>query len=203
MSGAMALMFIRHDTIMAELFYIIGASGSGKDSLIQYARTHIPDSAPIVFSHRYITRPADAGGENHVALNEKEFLSRQKKQCFAMSWYSHNTYYGIGIEINQWLAKGLNVVVNGSRAYLEEARKHYSGLQPILISVYPEILRQRLEHRGRESQEQIETRLLQAHKLEQEISQTRLIRIYNNDALHKAGEQFISILNNGKSSQCA
>ena len=203
MSGAMALMFIRCDTIMAELYYLIGASGSGKDSLIRYARTHMPDSAPIVFTHRYITRQADAGGENHVALNEKEFLSRQKNQCFAMSWYSHNTHYGIGIEINQWLEKDLSVVVNGSRAYLDEASKSYPGLQAILISVYPEILRQRLEKRGRETREQIESRLLQAHKLEQEISQSRWIKIYNNDSLNKAGDQFISILNNGKNSRCA
>lgn len=188
---------------MADLFYLIGASGSGKDSLLRYARTYMPDNAAIVFSHRYITRQANAGGENHVALNENEFLFRQQKQCFAMSWYSHNTHYGIGIEINQWLAKGLNVVVNGSRAYLEEARINYPGLQPILISVYPEILRQRLEQRGRESKDEIERRLRQAHRLEQQLSHTKLIKIYNNGSLKEAGEQFISILTNGISSRCA
>jgi len=188
---------------MAELFYIIGASGSGKDSLISYARTYIPESAPIIFTHRYITRPADAGGENHIALSEKEFVSRQQSQCFAMSWYSHNSHYGIGIEINQWLAKGLNVVVNGSRAYLEQARQSYPDLQPILISVYPEILRQRLEQRGRETQEEIEKRLIQAHKLEQEISNAQLIKLYNNGTLRESGDQFIATLINSKSSQCA
>ena len=189
--------------IMAELFYLIGASGSGKDSLMAYARKHLPEDAAIVFTHRYITRAVNYGGENHIELTEKEFLARMEKQCFALSWYSHKTFYGIGNELNQCLASGLDVVVNGSRAYLAEAKKIYPGIQPILISVYPEILRRRLEQHGRETPEVINNRLRQAHILEQKLSQTKLIKIHNNGTLKQAGEQFISILTHSKHSQCA
>lgn len=120
-----------------------------------------------------------------------------------MSWYSHNTHYGIGVEINHWLAQGLNVVVNGSRGYLHQARELYPGLQPILISVYPEILRQRLEHRRRESKAEIERRLQQAHKLEKMISELKLIKVYNNGSLEEAGEQFIATLIKSRKYQCA
>lgn len=188
---------------MADLFYVIGASGSGKDSLIRYARTHISEDAEVLFTHRYITRPADAGGENHVALDNKEFISRQQKRCFAMSWYSHNTHYGIGIEINQWLAKGLNVVVNGSRGYLQQAARLYPELVPLLITVEPEILKHRLEARGREDRDQIKRRLKQARELELSVSHPKLIKIENNNVLEEAGDHFINIIFNKKQNKCA
>ena len=190
---------------MANLFYVIGASGSGKDSLIQYARSHLAESASVVFTHRYITRSADAGGENHVELNENEFFSRVKMRCFSMNWYSHNTYYGIGIEINQWLALGLNVVVNGSREYLEEAAKKYPELIPVLVGVDQDILRERLKDRGRENEKQIDLRLKQARRLEAKVSHPKLIKIENNDDLNVAGEQLIDIIykQKQKQSQCA
>ena len=45
----------------------------GPDSVLARARALIPSDLPVAFAHRYITRPADAGGENHVALSEVEF----------------------------------------------------------------------------------------------------------------------------------
>ncbi len=62
---------------MAQLFYIIGASGVGKDSLMNYARQRINGSLPIVFAHRYITRAAKEGNENHVYVSPEEFRSRK------------------------------------------------------------------------------------------------------------------------------
>lgn len=188
---------------MADLFYVIGASGSGKDSLLDYARQHMPENTRVVFTHRYITRPAGAGGENHIALDEKEFYARQQMGCFAMNWYSHETHYGIGIEINQWLGKGLNVVINGSRAFLHDAAQKYHELRPILISVRPDILQVRLEQRGRETAEQIAQRLQQACRLEKKVSHPRLIRLENNGNIEDAGEKFLSIIHPNYSSKCA
>ena len=181
---------------MAKLFYVIGASGVGKDSILDFARQHFPYDAPFVFSHRYITRPADAGGENHVALSEQEFLLRQRQGCFAMSWYSHSTHYGIGIEINHWLNNGkLNVIVNGSRAYLDEASQLYKNcIVPVLICAKPEVLRQRLLERGRENTSQIEERLSLAESLNSEVSHPELIKLDNNKSLEEAGNRFIKLL---------
>jgi ribose 1,5-bisphosphokinase len=188
---------------MADLFYVIGASGSGKDSLIEYARQHMPTNVQVVFTHRYITRPADAGGENHVALDTREFHARQQMGCFAMSWFSHDTHYGIGIEINQWLGKGLDVVLNGSRAYLHDAAQKYHELRPILVSVRPEVLQARLQQRGRETAEQIERRLQQARRLEKQVSHPRLIKIDNNTAIADAGEKLIRAIHDNYSTKCA
>lgn len=188
---------------MANLFYVIGASGSGKDSLIQYVRLSMQQDVRVVFAHRYITRPANAGGENHIALTEQEFYTRQALGCFALHWYSHNTWYGIGIEINQWLAKGINVVVNGSRAHLERATEKYSELCPVLISAHTDIIRRRLELRGRENMQQINQRLEQAIQLDKMVSQPGLIRIENNTSLDAAGQELIKTISDVKQQRCA
>ncbi len=141
------------------LIYLMGASGSGKDSLLRYAREHLEHESGLCFAHRYITRPADAGGENHIALSATEFQSRLRARLFALHWQSHDLHYGIGLEINQWLARGLTVVLNGSRAHLAKARQLYPELLPVWVEVSPETLRQRLQQRGREDAGTIERRL--------------------------------------------
>lgn len=203
MSGSTARQPIAPNTIMAELFYVIGASGVGKDSLIDYARQHVAEFAPVVFTHRYITRPADAGGENHVALSEREFNCRRRMGCFAMSWYSHGTCYGIGIEINQWLAKGLSVVVNGSREYIDVAAKSYPELRPVLITADPEQLMHRLRARGREDETEISERLAMAQLLDEQTVHPRLERLSNNGSPVTAGERLLSLIQRSQDQQCA
>ena len=188
---------------MAKLFYIIGASGAGKDSLINYAQENLPENAPVVFAHRYITRPADAGGENHVALSTQEFAQRQQRGCFSMSWYSHETHYGIGLEIDVWLSKGLDVVVNGSRAYLQEAAAKYKNIVPVLICADPDLLADRLFARGRETLTQVSQRVAHAIKLEGTVNHSRLQKIENNGVFETAGNQLLQIILDMKQEQCA
>jgi ribose 1,5-bisphosphokinase len=190
-------------TTMANLFYVIGASGAGKDSLIRHIRQYMPDDASVLFAHRYITRPADAGGENHVALSMREFERRKELGCFAMHWFSHETHYAIGKEINVWLSHGLDVVVNGSRGYLEDAAKLFPNLVPVLISVDPNVLCDRLFARGRETAEQIEMRLIQAIQLENGVSHPHLLKIENNGLMQDAGDDLLNAILGQVKEKCA
>ncbi|MDZ7593598.1 MAG: phosphonate metabolism protein/1,5-bisphosphokinase (PRPP-forming) PhnN [Thiobacillus sp.] len=175
------------------LLYVIGASGSGKDSLMQVAREALADNPEVIFAHRYITRPAHAGGENHVALSEAEFDARLARKLFAMHWRSHGLRYGLGSELDHWLAKGLTVVVNGSREYLDEASEKYSALKPVLIEVSTEVLCQRLKSRGRESVADIETRLIRAEAFKQ-LRHPQLLRLSNNAPLNETGPAFVALI---------
>lgn len=180
------------------LIYLIGPSGSGKDTLINLARQTLGQEADVCFTHRYITRAASAGSENHVALTEEEFLARKRAGLFAMSWASHGCLYGIGIEINQWLAKGLTVVMNGSRGYLSTALQNYPELCPVLIEVSPEALRERLTQRGRESLEDIEQRLKRNHQLD--ISaEKHCLRVDNSHSPEVASKHLLAIINRHRS----
>lgn len=177
----------------ARLIYVVGASGSGKDTLMAYAREQLAGESGVCFAHRYITRPAAAGGENHVALSPEEFAARQAGRLFAMHWSSHGLQYGIGIEINQWLAKGIHVVVNGSREYLTEARRLYPELLPVCIEVSTDVLRQRLLSRGREDVQAVEQRL-QRHRALQASRWNDAIVVRNDGMVPEAGNQLVRVI---------
>lgn len=196
MFGVVEIGSTASGTTMAKLFYIIGASGAGKDSLISYVNRRRSEDAPVVFAHRYITRDSDAKGENHIALSHDEFHLRKTKGCFSMHWHSHQTNYGIGIEIDSWLQSGLSVVVNGSRGYLPQAAKRYPDIIPIMIQVDYEVMRERLFARGRENKEQIVARMAQAMRLETATQHSRMHTIDNNGALREAGDELCALIFN-------
>lgn len=160
---------------------------------MRYARQRLAGEPAVVFAHRYITRAADAGGENHVALTDEEFGARLSSRLFAMHWRSHGHAYGIGIEIDLWLGQGVTVVVNGSRAYLDEAYRSYPALLiPVRIDVSPDRLRARLLARGRETAEQIEGRLARHRTMHESPFDGEVIR--NDGLLEQAGEALVELI---------
>ena len=190
------------------LVYVMGPSGAGKDSLLAYARRgmsaayaqtwNAPAQArqglrPVLFARRYITRPADAGGERHHAVTPEAFQQLEAGGAFALSWESHGLRYGIGREADATLAAGAVVVVNGSREYLPAAAKKYPGLTPVLISARTEALRERLQRRGREAPEDIDERLAGADMKLPEATAS-LIRLDNSGTLEETGQAFARLL---------
>jgi len=178
---------------MANLFYVIGASGAGKDSLLSYARRRIGGDAPVIFCHRYITRAAHAGGENHIELPDAEFENRLQRGCFAMHWQSHGHRYAVGQEIHVWLQHGLNVVVNGSRAYLKQAAEIFPDLIPVHVVVSDAVLFDRLSARGRESSDEIRKRIERSHALDA-VEHPNMVELDNNQPLELSGEAFIRLI---------
>ncbi|QHB31240.1 ribose 1,5-bisphosphokinase [Yersinia canariae] len=177
---------------MARLIYLMGASGAGKDYLLSALRAAMPTN--MMVAHRYITREANAGAENHVALSEQEFLWRAKQGVFALFWQAHGHHYGVGVEIDIWLQRGWDVIVNGSRAYLPEAlQRYHSQLLPLCLTVSPAILAQRLQQRGRENSEQISARLQRAQHYQQQLP-VNCLQLCNDGELRHTLGQFQQIL---------
>ncbi|MFP1892681.1 ribose 1,5-bisphosphokinase [Lonsdalea quercina] len=177
---------------MSRLIYLIGPSGAGKDSLLDAIRASSPKR--LLVAHRYITRPAGLSGENHVALTVDEFRQRRRHGLFALDWRAHDNHYAIGIEIDLWLERGLDVVVNGSRGYLKQAQRLYgSQLFPLCLAVSPPILRQRLLTRGRENAGQIEARMQRAQEERRHVPSDCAL-LLNNGPLPETLAQFWQLL---------
>ncbi|MEM9339220.1 MAG: phosphonate metabolism protein/1,5-bisphosphokinase (PRPP-forming) PhnN [Bacteroidota bacterium] len=174
------------------LFYVVGASGAGKDSLMNFARKNL-SVKHVKFAIRHITRPADAGGEAHIATSHEEFQQLMEQSFFSLFWESHGNRYGISKEINQWLNDGINVVVNGSRGYLPTALSRYPNLKTVLIEVSEHVMRKRLTGRGRESNEEIEDRIKRS-KTFQNFDVPGMVRINNDRALELSGAEFVSVI---------
>lgn len=62
-----------------KLIWLMGPSGSGKDNLL--AELRLREQTQLLVAHRYITRDASAGSENHIALSEREFFPRGAKSA--------------------------------------------------------------------------------------------------------------------------
>ncbi|MDR1125365.1 MAG: phosphonate metabolism protein/1,5-bisphosphokinase (PRPP-forming) PhnN [Deltaproteobacteria bacterium] len=178
------------------LLYVMGPSGAGKDSLIRQARQDLEGGRPAGrrarFARRYITRFSGCAGEEHYPVSPAGFAALKSAGEFCMDWQSHGLCYGIGREVEEWLRQGDLVVVNGSRAYLPQAEKLFPCLAPVLVRARAEVLRQRLESRGRESAAEIEERLSLAAWAQE--SGRAVIEIDNSASLEEARREFRRVL---------
>jgi len=177
----------------ARLVYVVGPSGSGKDSVIGYARAALPPESIVRFARRTITRPATAGHEDHASATPQEFDDLLSRGCFAMHWRANGLAYGIGREILGWLADGATVVVSGSREHLPAAMAAFPRIEIVHVTASADVLRQRLASRGREDAAAVESRLARAAAFNlPEGASAVLIR--NEGRLEDAGRAFIGCL---------
>jgi thymidine phosphorylase len=132
------------------LFLVVGQSGVGKDTLLDGARAALAGSPDFVFVRRVITRPADAGGEDHDVVGTDEFARRKANGAFLFSWSAHGLDYALPIELANDLAQGRHVVANGSRDTIAALAPRVPQLVIIEIVADPGIVRGRLKARGRE-----------------------------------------------------
>jgi ribose 1,5-bisphosphokinase len=168
------------------LFLIVGPSGAGKDTLIAAARTAL--DARFVFPRRVITRPSEPDGEDHEVTDELSFAARERAGAFALSWRAHGLAYGIPASIAEELAAGKHVVANVSRAVVAVARARFVRTHIILVTAPAEVLRARLEARGREGGAAIDERLGRA----QDVAPDSVI--VNGGAAETAAQAFLAVL---------
>lgn len=175
------------------LILMIGNSGSGKDSLIQWVLKAWPTGRmPPFVPTRLITRPPSPETEGFESISEEQFHQMAKKGAFSLQWKSYGNYYGVGREIEKELAKGLAVLVNVSRQIVEETRTQFPKVKVIFIRVPLQITEARIRSRGREQGDALEPRLERARENPEFPSADYIID--NSGDLEKAGQQLLDIL---------
>jgi ribose 1,5-bisphosphokinase len=137
----------------AKIFAVVGASGAGKDTLLDGLARARPD---IHRARRTISRPPAEMTEPFESVSPDAFAALRASGAFALCWKAHGLGYGIR---HAELERAGTVVFNGSRKALPQALARYPGLRVIVVTVSPETLAARLAARGREDAEEIARRL--------------------------------------------
>ena len=177
--------------MQGRLIFVMGPSGAGKDALLGFARSRLAGES-VLFAHRYITRAAGSG-ENHIALSADEFDVRSALGLFALEWSSHALRYGIGVELDAWLARGCTVVANGSRQHVPHALARYPQTELVHVIAEPHILAARLGARARETADEVAARLARQAPFAVPDS-VRVTTIDNSSTLEEAGDAFVDAL---------
>ena len=176
------------------LVLVVGPSGAGKDTVIDGARARLAGDARYAFARRQITRPAKAGGEAHAEISETQFLSRAQAGDYLLHWWAHGLGYGIPIDVSDQLADGRHVVANVSRTVIAKARIVAAPVAVAAIHVDPDVLRQRLLGRGRESADEVAARIARAGAYR--VDGDDVVRIANDGAPDAAVGRFVEVLRN-------
>ncbi len=173
------------------LIYVIGPSGAGKDSLLEWIKQHAAATCRIRSARRTITRAAQPGGERHEAVDVSIFASLKAAGKFSLDWEANGLAYGIRHCELAPLQQGTWTLLNGSRAYLDVARQKFPGLTAVHVTASTDTLQHRLAERRRESTEQIRARLSRHAAFEPPRG---IIEICNDGSLEQAGADFLNIL---------
>ena len=170
---------------------VVGPSGVGKDTLINFARAQLAGEPGFVFVRRVITRAADAASEDHDSLSSKDFAAAEAAGAFALAWDAHGLRYGLPVAVDAAIAAGKVVVANMSRQMLGALRDRYENCIVVEVWARPEVIAQRLSARGRESAEAIAARLARPQP-----GIEGAVRIENSAARETAGEALVALLRN-------
>lgn len=180
-------------TPASRLLYVVGPSGAGKDSLLDWLRAHLPEARALHWARRTISRPATADGEQYESVSPETFDTLMAQGAFGMDWTANGLRYGIRHAELAPLQQGQWVVVNGSREHLPRALALHSSLVAVHITASAATLRSRLARRGRETEAQISARIARASAFAMPPGSTT-IEVHNDHTLAQAGEHLASQL---------
>ena len=103
---------------MAGIFFaVVGASGVGKDSVLSAVRPRLETTNRYFFPQRIITRPEDAGGEEHLSMSNSDFVQAVRDDRFSLWWMAHELHYALPDTVFDKLRRNVHVIANISRRW--------------------------------------------------------------------------------------
>lgn len=176
------------------LFIISAPSGAGKTTLCQALLHHFPD---MLYSVSHTTRPPRPGetpGIDYHFISREEFLQLMDSGNWAEWAEVHGNFYGTSAAfLNEGLAAGKNILLDIDVQGMQKIIRRYPS--SITVFIRPpslDTLRQRLESRGADSPDVIETRMINAKNEMAEAHRYRHIIV--NDDLETATRQLIQLI---------
>jgi ribose 1,5-bisphosphokinase len=171
---------------------VVGPSGAGKDTIIDFARSALGGQPGYHFVRRVVTRPSSTDTEDHDTLSDEQFLAAKRAGEFCHSWEAHGLHYGLPRSVDDEIERGVVAVANVSRGVLPALREAYANFLVVHITASHEVLAKRLSSRGREDAEEIRRRLMRAAP--NPCDPADAVMIDNSGAVSDAGNEFVAVL---------
>ena len=174
---------------VGKVFVITGPSGVGKGTLIEQLLERVPELELSVSATTREPRAGEVDGRDYHFLTSDEFDRRvEAGEFLEHATYSGNRYGTLREEVERRLAEGRSVVleieVQGARQ-VRDARP--DAVQIFIAPPDEAALRERLEGRGTDPPEAIESRLRTA--VSELDAKDDFPHVVVNDDLQKAGSQ--------------
>lgn len=177
------------------LFFVVGPSGAGKDTLMRWVKERTAARGDIVFAQRTITRPVHES-EGHEVVSTEEYWRLAALGHFSMTWQANGLHYGIRRGIEAELKCGRDVVVNGSREYVPSLRMHFPNARVIWVDAEEKLIRERIAVRQRESGAALLRRIDRVERFRYPEDED-IIRLDNSGPIEVAGARLMEILSDG------
>ena len=174
------------------LVLVVGPSGAGKDTILDGAGRRLAGDDRFVFARREITRPAEAGGEDHAPVTWDQFVERRADGVYGLHWEAHGLGYGVPATTLEDINQGSAVIVNVSRGVIAGARERFPPVRVFSITVPRAILEERLRARGRETPEEIERRLARADAYR--VGGGDVVTVSNDGPVERSIDSFVAQL---------
>lgn len=169
---------------------VVGPSGSGKDSIIDYTHAELEEHNGIIFPRRHITRAAGPG-EDHEPVSEEDFVAAECRGEYALTWHAHGVIYGIPVDVFDTVEAGGVVVANVSRGVLENLPSLFSNVRVVRVTVSDDVRRARIVSRGREGTRATAARISRPDPAPHHVID---LEIVNDGTLEEAGKVLVNFL---------